>query len=508
MKRILNISLMIPFLFLASCDLDLYPVTSYNEGNVTVTEDTESQYTTREQMKGLRDGIYSSNLKGDLIQRCAYMDRLVYTECRSDNAYAGTNSAELVTAEANNIDPENVNVVRDWSDYLTQVSNANQIICNIDAVAEMDPALTEQEHSQWKAEALVLRSWYLYMMVQLWGDVPMVLVIPPAITSENVETVYEEYFPGRTPVEDVYAQIIGDLEYATEYAPDPNVGEGGDKFLLSKAFAEGLLARIYAENTVYQDWNKVAQYCQKVEAWGFTLCDDYGEMWSYNDDDATRNTSESIFEVTYSRASGNWVNWMFYRDAYNPSGSYTWAKWVTPSRDLIAAYDAAGDTERKAACIAFDECTWSNYYPNYEYAFMNKVPTGASSLIFMRLGEIYLLHAEALARQNILTGDGSAEDYVNRIRTRAGLGGLTPSQTSSQEVMLDAILNERRLELAFEGFRFFDLVRFGRISEVDDLYLTDSYWQTRSPMTEDTILLPVSALAISQNTNLTQNPGY
>ena len=74
----------------------------------------------------------------------------------------------------------------------------------------------------------------------------------------------------------------------------------------------------------------------------------------------------------------------------------------------------------------------------------------------MRLGEIYLLHAEALA----MTGDlAGATEYVNKVRTRAGI--KTIAVPSSQEAMIDAILKERRLELAFEGFRFFDLLRHG-----------------------------------------------
>ncbi len=93
---------------------------------------------------------------------------------------------------------------------------------------------------------------------------------------------------------------------------------------------------------------------------------------------------------------------MYHRNAYNPSDSYSWAKWTTPSRSLAAAYDAAGDTERKNASIVYDECGWSLYYPAAKYAFMHKVPTNASSVILMRLGEIYLLHAEALVNDQAI----------------------------------------------------------------------------------------------------------
>jgi len=501
MKKAYTILSLSAILCLSACDLDLYPETSYNEGNVTVSEETESQYSTRADMEGLRNSLYNSWMKD--IQEKDLLDWLVYSECRADNAYAGNPStSEIMTIESNTQDADNYNVKRDWDWYQSQVSNANQIICNIDSVAIKDRSLSTTEHDQWKSEALIWRAYLLLKMTYLWGDVPMVTTIPPAITAENVEQVYSEYFPARTPIGEVYDRMISDLEYASQHAPDVN---SSNKMLMSKAVACGLLARIYAEKT-RQDWSKVAQYCQKVEDMGFTLCPSYGDLWYYDDTDAARNTSESILEVTWSRSNGNWIWMMFHRNYYSPDDSFTWIKWVTPSRDLIKAYDAEGDTQRKAASIIFDQCAWSSYYPADSYAFMHKTPTNASSWIIMRLGEIYLLHAEALTMMGDLSG---AAAYVNKIRERAGLSDLKSSATSSQSAMLDAVLHERRLELAFEGFRFFDLVRHDKAAEVcAAVAAADSYWSPRSPLTEETILMPVSLTAMDNNPSLTQNPGY
>lgn len=509
MKRIYNVIAVAAVLSFSSCELDLYPVTSYNEGNVTVEEGTESQYSTREDMKGLRDALYNSNVKN--IQEAGYLDLLVYSECRADNAYGGNPSTgELMAIEANRQDGENKNVVRDWSYYLGQVSNANQIICNIDRIKEEDSSMTEKEWEEWKSEALCWRAYNLFMMSNIWGDIPLVNTIPPAITSENIEEVYDEYFPPRAPKDDVYGQIIEDLEFACQYAPDV---DRNNKFLFSKAFAHGLLARVYAEKQ-RRDWNKVIEHCEAVEGMGFTLCDSYGELWAYDETDVTRNTSESIFEITWTKDNGQWVWMMFHRNAYNPNDSYSWIKWITPSRDLIKAYDSESDTERKNVSIIYDEAGWSSYYPAEKYAFMHKVPTNASSTILMRLGEIYLLHAEALAMTGSLKGETGAEGYVNRIRSRAGLSPLPASASANQEAMLDAVLKERRLELAFEGFRFFDLVRHDKAKEVHDAMSDpsssryDSYWQTRFPLSEETILMPIPQTAMDTNPSLEQNPGY
>ena len=502
MKKIYTILALASLIVLSSCELNLYPETGYSEGNVKVDDEAgESQYSTREDMKGLRDAMYSSWTKD--IQEKGYLDWLVYAECRADNAYGGNpGTGELMAIEANKQDGENKNVVRDWDWYQGQVSNCNNIICNIDRIKEADPTMTDKEYREWKSEAYCWRAWNLFQMSYIWGDIPLVNTIPPAITAENIEEVYDEYFPGRTPIADIYAQIISELEYACENAPDT---DPANKHLFTKAFAHGMLARIYAEATA-RDWSKVAQHCAAVEGMGYKLVDDYAQMWAYDEADAVRNTSESIFEITWSKSNGNWVWMMFHRNAYNPNDSYSWIKWITPSRDLIAAYDAEKDTERKNACIVYDEAIWSNYYPGDAYAFMHKVPTNASSIILMRLGEIYLLHAEALA----MTGDlAGATEYVNKVRTRAGI--KTIAVPSSQEAMIDAILKERRLELAFEGFRFFDLLRHGfeRTKAIHDaMPQQDSYWQPRFPLTEETVFMPIPQTALDNNPSLVQNPGY
>ena len=502
MKKNTNIAVFTAVALLAattSCDLDLYSPTSFNKGNIEEHGESEIQYSTRSDMEGLRNTMYNSWLKG--IQEMGLEDWLVYSETRADNAYCGTATAEIMALEANTQDGSNKNIIRDWNWYQTQVSNANNIICNIDAVREMDPSLTQDESNQWKAEAMIWRAFSFFRLTQLWGDAPMVLEIPPAITVDNVEQYYHLYYPNRVERSEIYAQLVEDLTWAAQYAPKVNAS---NKMLLSDAFAKGLLARVYAEKPI-RDWSKVAQYCTEVEGMGFALEENIDDLWGYDDTDAFRNSKESIFEIQWSRSSGNWVYMMYHRNAYNPSDSYSWAKWTTPSRDLIAAFDAEGDVVRKNASIIYDSCGWSNYYPSDNYAFMHKLRTNASSIILMRLAEIYLLHAEALACTGDLAG---ATAYVNRVRERAQLAKV--STPSSQDEAIDMILKERRLELAFEGFRFFDLARHDRIIAVHNSaeLAKDAYWQRRTPLDENTILLPIPTEALENNTSLEQNPGY
>ena len=106
MKKIYTILTLASLIVLSSCELNLYPETGYSEGNVKVDEEAgESQYSTREDMKGLRDAMYSSWTKD--IQEKGYLDWLVYAECRADNAYGGNpGTGELMAIEANKQDGE------------------------------------------------------------------------------------------------------------------------------------------------------------------------------------------------------------------------------------------------------------------------------------------------------------------------------------------------------------------------------------------------------------------
>ncbi|MEI7503310.1 MAG: RagB/SusD family nutrient uptake outer membrane protein, partial [Paludibacter sp.] len=186
--------------------------------------------------------------------------------------------------------------------------------------------------------------------------------------------------------------------------------------------------------------------------------------------------------------------------------TYDWAKWYTPSRDLIAAFDKAGDTQRKNQTMVFASVIWSNHYPSKNYPFMYKYRSKYHSVIKLRLADILLLKAEALVEQDKLP---EAAAVVDIIRTRALLPNLVAGTVASKALMQDAVLNERRLELAFEGQRWFDLVRTGKVFTVmNTLNSRDIGRLPMSPVTEETTILPIPQPQIDKNASMTQNPGY
>ncbi len=135
----------------------------------------------------------------------------------------------------------------------------------------------------------------------------------------------------------MYAQIIADLNTALLPGGAPPISPS-NKFVFSKTVANALLAKIYAEKPV-RDYAKTVEFCQKVEA-DVSLVPVYADLFAVNDaktDAKLRNSSESIFEIPFSDG-GNWNTWMFGVDETDPNSKYDWAKWLTPSRDLMDAY--------------------------------------------------------------------------------------------------------------------------------------------------------------------------
>ena len=488
-------------MLLYGCELQKDPVAGFSElTHPTDDTDQENEITTREQVVALRNGLYST-IRG--AQENWYLDYLVFSEVHADNAYRGTSGSELSTLEAHSQDGINKNIARDWNAFLNYVVTANRIILNIDEVP--DPTLTQSEKSQWKAEALIFRAWIWFDMVRLWGDIPLVTTKTPNVTAENIEEVYLQLFPPRNPVEEVYKKIIDDLELAATTAPDVN---SANKFLLTKAVANALLAKVYAEKPM-RDYNKVIEYAQKVQNEGFSLVENYGDLFYFDKDTKDvrlRYSGESIFEISYPAGSTSWVWMMFGLNEADENSRYDWAKWITPSRDLIAAFQKENDTERMNASILWANPSWSIHYPSSNYPFMYKTRSNLNSVIKIRLADILLLKAEAHADLGNLN---DAAALVNQVRNRANLGNLPASVTSSKESMKDAVLNERRLELAFEGQRWFDLVRNDKaISVLNSLNQRDAGRIQMLPLTEETILLPIPQEAIDRNPSLTQNPGY
>ena len=157
------------------------------------------------------------------------------------------------------------------------MAKANLLICNIDEV--QDNSLTAAERQQYAAEAKIFRAMILFDMVRLWGDIPVVTEIGDDITAENIEEVYEQYFPTQMAEVEVYRQIERDLLEALSAAPN---NDANDKTLFTKSVARTLLAKVYAEKPL-RDYAKVIQYCDAVASDGFDLVTDLEDLFGMNE---------------------------------------------------------------------------------------------------------------------------------------------------------------------------------------------------------------------------------
>lgn len=496
-------------LITASCDLDYDPVSDYSdvtEGSIDNVEE-EIIYQNRADAESALTALYE-DFKGN--QNFLQLDFLLIGDVHSDNAYAGTTGSEVVDPATNDLNGTTLCVNRDWDYYMLQAAKCTKFIVGVAGVG--DNSLSQSEINTMRAQAEIMRAFIWFRMVRMWGNIPIITTVPKDITSENIAESYESYFPAQNTESEAYEYILKDLDDAMLYAPEGN----GDKTRFSKDVARALLAKVYAEKPV-RDYNKVIQYVDELTSRGYDLCPDYGDLFNIDGpvkDGFTatmlkRNTPESILELHYETGAGNWASWMYGRCLEDWDASFSWAKWITPSRDLLGAFDKEGDTKRKEQTVVYYECAWSNYYPSDNYAFMFKVRSGYSNIYFLRYDDVLLLKAEAL-----INGDNpdlaGAAAIIDKIRERAGVAKLTATEKSNKENLFTAYVNERRLELACEGERWYDLVRLDILEEtMAAAQRNDPYrLPIAVPYSKNSYLLPIPQNVLDTNPNVVQNPGY
>ena len=353
-------------------------------------------------------------------------------------------------------------------------------------------------------EAYFLRAHYYFILVRFFGDVPLVT---------EPQDVNGDLYPARAPKTEIYKLIISDLEKAIQFLPTKQQYGDSDKGRASKGAAIGALAKVYL--TLGQ-WQKVVDLTTQLEGMGYTLNTDYSDNFNINKE----NSAESLFEVQYASDGGydfwsneNQASWtstfMGPRGANFVGGGWGWNQ---PTQEFVNSYET-GD-KRKEKTIFYEGCPdydGKEYKANYSLTGYNVkkflVPLSAfpsydnSPLNFpiMRYSEVLLMKAEAL---NELGQTSLAIVPLNLVRGRAGLAAVTSGL--SQTAFRDKVLHERRMELAFEGQRWFDLIR------VNDgqygLNFLHSIGKTNASTKH--LLLPIPQIERDRNPNLTQNPGY
>jgi tetratricopeptide (TPR) repeat protein len=457
----------------------------------------DNAYNTASDAEAALVGAYDS-----FAQEFYIWDNVLFNDVISDNYYAGGDNPEIYAIEDLNITATNGRLWNNWSQLYNAIAKANVVLKVVPGIA--DPQLDNTgRRSQLLGEASFLRAYHYYQLVKMWGGVP--LITAPVESTDASETQIP-----RASEEEVYAQIISDLLSAVENLPDTYSADASvNKARATKGAANALLAKVYAQKSD-RDYNKVLEYANAVinSPAGYTLLPEFGQLFDGNH----YNNSESIMEVQF--VGGTEANWGPQLILPPSISGDTWRKFVTPSQDLVKAFDDEGDVQRKNATILFETAPWSDEFwsvavgGNVPFAYKWKSANGWASTnrqYLLRLGDIILLKAEAL---NALGRVDEASVEVDKIRERAGLG---PTPATNQQEMLLAIEKERRLELAQEAQRWDDLRRYGRAVDVmnslNEIDLRSNTVKNYN-MTTEKLLLPVPQSERNRNPQLSQNTGY
>lgn len=469
--------------------LDRQPLDSINTENYPATAD---------ELVTIVNGAYQPMQRPKL-----YNMRMWTTDIIAGNSIVGagggtdgietTNMANFVTST------DNAGALDLWRGPWPGILMSN-IVLDVAPTMEIDEDISDRS----MGEAYFLRAHYYNILATFFGDVPLVTV--PQSSDDDL-------LPERDSVEEVYAQIINDLNAAAELLPEKSTYNGENLGRVPKAAAYGLLAKVHLS---LGNWQEATDAATEVENLGYALNDNYADNFSIEN----QNGVESIFEVQYTDDAGedfwsddNQSSWtspfMGPRGANFVAGGYGWNQ---PTQEFVNSYEE-GDL-RKDATILYEggpEFDGKEYDSDYSQTGYNVrkflVPLSEvsaydnSPLNFpvLRYADILLVKAEGL---NELGRTDEAEDYINMVRNRAGLDDI--AQGLGQEEFKEAVLHERRMELAFEGQRWLDLIRVNNGQYGLDFLHSIG----KNNASQKHLLFPIPQIELDRNPNLSQNPGY
>ncbi len=471
-----------------SCDdfVDVQPINQINSDNFF---NSETDY--QEALVGAYDMLQSS-----------YVNVMLSIMASDDALCGGENATDVPGFQE--VDDMRHGIVNDqlrstWNWMYAGINRCNYIF-------EFRDKTDFEGKDEVLAQTAFLRAYYYFELVKFFGDVPMPL-------DKRVNFGEAENFP-RTPAAEVYAQIEKDLTFAAANLPLVQAEKGR----VTKGAAQALLGKVL----VYQEkFSQAASVLDEVINSGvYDLEQDYSSIFTLEGE----NNIESVFEIQYTNEQGAGFGCLqcsegnvmvgfsgvrgysgpIYRDGFS---------FCVLTPELAAAYDPA-DARYKPTVFDIEawateqaqngvEVGWSEGYEhtgyfNHKYlprkgeTFQDPNLTHLNNYRAIRFSDVLLLAAEANSRGNL--DETKALAYLNRVRDRA----LMPRLNLAGSSLTEAIYNERRLELAGEGHRFFDLVRWGKASEFISGFQTGKHE-----------LFPIPLVEIELAGNIWQNnPGY
>lgn len=495
MKRIININTIALLLIIVTgCSKDFLEV----KPNGSTYFETNFYQTPEQAFQGL---VAAYDMLG---AECAstYTNRLGPLNAASDDCFAGGGGPSDVPAWQvwNNYTLDAANGVQAdfWQQRFKGIFRANVLLPKLSG-AGLDAAT----QARYTAECKFLRAFYYFDLVRLFGNVPL---FTTPIGGDEIYTTVQA-----SPA-DIYAQIEKDL---TEAIPDlPEIVSSEENGRVTKYAAEALLGKVI----IYQNNNSrmaeaAALLADVNNSPNYQLMPNFGDVFSA----ANEYNSESVFEISHTnKQMAGWDRWPnfdgnVYTQMIGPRGYvgpiYKVGWGFNPvikefaeefKKDPRYTYSISNiDSLEKAGVCSYEKGYQNTGYfvakyapliENYSTIGGDPVINYPNNVIEIRLADVYLLEAEALVRGG---GDlNRAKMLLNKVRQRVGLGEV--------DATLDNIYKERRFELAFEGHRWYDLVRTNRAKDV---------LKFKGFVAGKHEFLPIPLNELS-NTKMVQNPNY
>ncbi|MDB2607128.1 RagB/SusD family nutrient uptake outer membrane protein [Zobellia sp.] len=446
MKNILYYTLFTMLLGLTSCsdELELEPKSELS---------LDSFYTTESDFELALNGTYIADI-------------------HSDNTVPQSSGSITTRREFNdfNIAVDNSEINTRWNNSYLTIARANAIL---DRISEAD--IESATKNRITGEAQFIRGLVYFNLVRIYGSIPLVLQEIPA--AEALELP-------QSSTGDIYAQIVLDLTSAANLLPTSHSAASLGK--ATSISANAILGKVYLTIQNYPQVITTLANVTALEGGEVDLLDSYAAVF----DTANEMNQEILFALRWTNdgVNGNAFNFD-YTQVLQPSNLGT--------ADLLAAFET-NDVRRD---LTLNTVAKPDDILVYKFG-VGENGRGESDWPVIRYADVLLMIAEALNEEGY-SPTGEAFTLLNRIRARAGLNPLTSTEVPDQNSFRLAIEQERRVELASEGHRWFDLVRTNRFIDV----LTPKGF----PVQEFHAVFPIpetEILKINDASVLAQNPNY
>lgn len=458
------------FTLCTSCkdDLNLSP-----ESSNSAEDFFKTQQDVEQALIGVYDALQSGGQYG--------LNFIYLMEVRSDNSFSRsiTNSGgEFGDIELFREQPANSRLNATWSSCYQGIQRANTVLNRVNTVS-----IAETDMQRIIGEAKFMRALTYFNMVRIWGGVPL-------MTAETDDPFAYADMP-RATEDAVYELIEADLQEAISLLPQQQ--ETGRA---TKGAAQTLLGKVYLTRHRYTETVTMLQNVLGT----YSLLNNYADVFAT----ANENNAESIFEIQYqSGLNGEgsaFANYMAINQSQVSNGAVYGDNQPTPA---LANLYATGDTRKTVNIGNLNGSLFCNKY--METLSLNA--DGNKNFIVLRYADVLLMYAEAL-NEISYSANSDAFTYLNMVRERALPGaGYTTGQLPDQESFRQAVALERRLELAFENHRWFDLVRTGKAVEtINSSTLKNGATGNIQPYR---LYYPIPQTQIDASAGaIIQNPGY